>query len=549
DTLVRGQPWFNRQALIGGPDKHGDIDQGTGIPEEINGIATFYNPGAYNRFFEDPFIYDDLRERGFRSIVINQQAGLGQGNSPAVDNGDDIWERFSAKTLNELRKAAEFHLPRILPKFNQSAVSSALDVDALNRAIRQIARTRGEFDLMVIYLAGLDHFVHDEGASEGQGEKFFRESVSPSFRQSLHEHINEIVRALEGNVDDSTAYGVFADHGHYDTDPEKFMNLDERGQAISSAGIPTWRRVLQASDKLRVSNKFFNQGLEFVQRIEAKIESVLGSRPTIADFLGSLRKDVNVIFNPLYSIANVYVAGDITSPSNYDWTRPPSVQDLEAIVDNIFDWYMSGKFAPLRPVSDMLVRVPLETDPDSFDQSFYMAVPRDYDPNRSDCGASGTERCGLTGQLVTLEDYFSMHTGIGDDAVFPWTFNKPVERITDWISTNTGDIVLFANAQEGFQFYHKGLRGQHGSLTLADSLVPVTFGYPGSTSGDTDKDNTLQAISQFFEILPSEGTGDPRDPEPAIQAIVEADALRVFFGIPFTIREHGEPTSPPERDD
>ena len=165
-------------------------------------------------------------------------------------------------------------------------------------------------------------------------------------------------------------------------------------------------------------------------------------------------------------------------------------------------------------------------------------VRRDYDPERADCGlggvGTGSELCGFDRQLMTLEEYFQEYAGIGPDPQFPWTFNKPVERIRDRISTNSGDIIVFANARDGFQFYEKPLEAQHGSLTYADSLVPIVFAHPGAT-GDANVDDTLTPIKQFFQLLPKENVGDGGQ---AIQAIAEADALRAFFGLAFDVKPH-----------
>jgi hypothetical protein len=62
-----------------------------------------------------------------------------------------------------------------------------------------------------------------------------------------------------------------------------------------------------------------------------------------------------------------------------------------------------------------------------------------------------------------------------------------------------------------------GLKAQHGSLTMKDSLVQVAFAYP-SVSGPTDKDDTMKYLFQLF------GTGKEQIEKP-----IEAEALRRFF--------------------
>ena len=459
-------------------------------------------------------IYDKLRARGFRSIVINQQAGLGKGNrgvgQGGTGPGDDKWLRFSRRDLftlirsmlSEVREGGSAEILDFLSDvqafagpldelfisddFERSVkellLSEGMDRDSFEKASDAIAQTNGDFDLMVIYLPGLDHAMHAFGPSEQRGERWFRTGIlGTDATTSLHGRINQIVRDL-GGLAESTVFGVFSDHGHYDTDTEKYMDLDDRGQFIIENGTPpTWRSTLQPTDKLLVGDVYEDR---------------------------LLRKDANVIFNPQFGLANIHVAGDIKSAFRYDWTKPPTVEELEPIVSAIFNSYIGPAGAlrpwPARPIADILVRVP--ASPNTFDDSEYKVVPRDYDPNRSG---------GLQGQLVGLETLEGL--GIGEDLVEPWTYKDPVRRVTESISANSGDIVLLANARYGFQF-GRPFKGQHGSLTSADSLVPVAFGYPGAT-GDAEEDNTLAPVIQFLEQFP----GDP------IEAIVEALALERFF--------------------
>ena len=168
ETRVPGQPWFNRQALIGGESNHGRPNQGLGLIEVFQAGQPFHDPGAYTRFFEVPFIYDDLRAQGLRSIVIDQQAGLGLGNREDTAQGDDIWDKFNLTLLDTL--GVELRNRVFSGAF--SSFSSAMDEDARQRAVAQIGRTRGEFDLMVIYLAGLDHYLHAKGGGCRAGKRF-----------------------------------------------------------------------------------------------------------------------------------------------------------------------------------------------------------------------------------------------------------------------------------------------------------------------------------------------------------------------------------------
>jgi hypothetical protein len=95
-------------------------------------------------------------------------------------------------------------------------------------------------------------------------------------------------------------------------------------------------------------------------------------------------------------------------------------------------------------------------------------------------------------------------------------------------SINTGEIILLANVAAGYSFgqYKEagsdipvGYRSQHGTLTNADGIVPIAFGYPGGTlSGDDD--TVLTPIKQILEAVPN-----PGDPVPRL----EAPAIRSFF--------------------
>ena len=367
---------------------------------------------------------------------------------------------------------------------------------------------------MVIYLAGLDHYIHEKGVSEGQ--RFFREPVDTGFDESLHDNINLIVRAVQEKIgDQATIFGTFVDHGLYDTDPNKLMGLATTGSVLEDRGFPNWRTVLTPDAKFRVSNRYADQADE-------------------------PRESANVIFGALYSFLNVYVAGNIEDANTYDWTKPPPLADLELLVNQIVFSYIFGLDDGPSPIADLMVRVPSPEFPDDFDKSVYKMIRRDYDPTRIDCGpggiGTGEDLCGLEHQLMTLEEYFAENLQMGEDSEFRWTFNNPVNRIRDWISTNTGDIVVFANAKEQFQFVPLGpANAQHGSLTYADSLVPIAFAYPGAT-GDATEDTTMQALREYMSQLPSVGVDGGQQ---VIQAIAEAEALRALFGLPAAIRPHG----------
>jgi len=129
------------------------------------------------------------------------------------------------------------------------------------------------------------------------------------------------------------------------------------------------------------------------------------------------------------------------------------------------------------------------------------------------------QRCGLLAQLVDVNTLPGIGTNFeGEDARgfenSRWRYNNAGARLDAWISVSTGDIVLLANVRNQFQFGNS-YSAQHGSLTFADSLVPVAFGYPGAT-GDGSDDTLLNSIRSFFEKYPNDAP---------MQDIVETPAL------------------------
>ena len=104
-TGVPGNNWMNRQPAFGGA-----FDQGLGQGDAGRTSKIFFSEDAYNRHHPVPFIYDTLRERGMRSIVINQQAGLGQSTRGMglSENGPDglRWPR------SMVADALQFQVPR-----------------------------------------------------------------------------------------------------------------------------------------------------------------------------------------------------------------------------------------------------------------------------------------------------------------------------------------------------------------------------------------------------------------------------------------------------
>jgi hypothetical protein len=158
-------------------------------------------------------------------------------------------------------------------------------------------------------------------------------------------------------------------------------------------------------------------------------------------------------------------------------------------------------------------------------------VRHDYDPDKASCGADQHQKCAFSTQLMpssALEGLGIGEPASNDVAYGAWQYNGPEQRLSDWISPNTGDIILLSNARFKFQF-GSPYSGQHGGLTFADSIVPVAFGFPGA-SGNSSEDTLLAPLQEFM-------SGFDGDAVPAllgqkiVRAMLEADALRAFFHV------------------
>lgn len=102
----------------------------------------------------------------------------------------------------------------------------------------------------------------------------------------------------------------------------------------------------------------------------------------------------------------------------------------------------------------------------------------------------------------------------------PWGYADPVDRLRDWISANTGDLVLIANIGAKHYFNEGELKSQHGSLTDVDGLVPVGIAYPGATDREESKDNTLATVRAILAGIQADPIEDP----------TEARLLAAYFG-------------------
>jgi hypothetical protein len=478
-TLVPSNNYLNRRELVDGiQGTFGDVDQGLNWNDVFRVRQVYNGAGSYNRHFQVPLVYDTLNGAGLKSIVILQQAGVGK--QTASPGSDRFWKGDWAFN----REYSRASLPFFADGFKQSV---ALDNAAVRGAREELRLSYGEFDLMVVYLAGLDHYIHDRGAPMSTSSEYFR--------TVLHGSINAVVEQLDHlGVLESTAFAVFADHGHYDTAMTKAVDFTSRGSEVTLANgrrAPQLRTVLQNAAPNAVAT---------------------------ADWDGSFNG--SLIFQAQFGMAHVYVAGGPASlyTQRTDWVKPPSVEKLDPYVKALFKTYVAGrgwegKGWQNQPVADILVRVPAQAD--SFDGSTYWAVRRDFNPANP-----------LADQLMPVGDLAAL--GIGDAPYGAWQYNDPADRVRDWTSPNTGDIILLANARHGYQF-GAPYRGQHGSLTYADSIVPVAFGFPGA-SGNSSEDTLLAPIRNFLGGF-AEETPENLFNQKIVRALLEANAVRAFFGL------------------
>ena len=145
------------------------------------------------------------------------------------------------------------------------------------------------------------------------------------------------------------------------------------------------------------------------------------------------------------------------------------------------------------------MRVVSEENPESFKDSRYMWVGRDYKADMP-----------LAEHLVELEDLGNLPEKPFKDKK-QHMYYMASERIRDFISVNTGDIILLANSGYGYAF--KGEKGEHGTLSLVDGVVPVEFAYP---AGDRE-DGLIKGLKAYIEgsmpIQEEEGEEEKKEKE------------------------------------
>jgi len=171
-------------------------------------------------------------------------------------------------------------------------------------------------------------------------------------------------------------------------------------------------------------------------------------------------------------------------------------------VDSIYGHYIGFGIGPelpwdTRPIADILVRVP---GPSGFLGSRYKVVPRNYKPGYLMCGNTP---CTLEAQLQEIgcqqpSDACLERKRYGDGTDAEWMYAMPSERLASLNSPNSGDIIILANLKNQYHFdFGGGIPGDHGSLTYADAIVPVAFGFPGGTAVP----NMLDPITSYLEGL------------------------------------------------
>jgi hypothetical protein len=500
ETMVPSLNWFNRQALVDGTG--GRVNQFIGEGDRTIARKVLFDSDSYNRHHRVPFVYDTIGENGLRSVVVMQQAGVGQRRGQ--NNAE--WIRASLGGFGFLGEAANIFALGGLVAERESVF---LDEVSTSRAEREILARGEDFDLMVVYLSGLDHYLHMKGerceGGEPCGDRFFR--------LFLHGRINRIVETL-GPLQAGTVFGVFSDHGHVSVDPDAFMAMDASGPEVPAQ--PSMRDTLAKSGPgWFVGDHYFP-----------------------ATRLGA----PNVIFTPQFAMAHVYVASNAGRPHLPTWTAPPSLNLLQAPVRRIYEQYVqpAGDDWSRRPLAAILVR-----DPEG---SSVLGAGRYkvFDPIGAGCTDNRT--CSLAQQLLPLETLKGMGPepfAVGDI----WAYRDPERRVNaEFSSANSGDIVLLANVRSyahgaragkpGFQFQEPyryaafrvgGYASQHGSLSEADARVPVAFGTIGAAMPTGDED-LIGPLRQFFASLPPLPEVQPGMPEsPGIPAALEVPAMLRFF--------------------
>jgi hypothetical protein len=472
DTGVPSNEYVNRRAVREGTCEHGDVSQCLGcgtfghLTYTLSG--SLGDSGAYNRHFHVPFVYDRLRGNGARrrSAVFGQQAGLGMLNSlpdPAPDN----WVTLTPGLIWRLL-------------FSGGDFGRGYDAWIRDAALDELAKSpligpKADFDIMVLYFGGLDDDLHQGRVRDPQSGGVSDHPSEQYAREYLDGLVEEIVASASARLRRSAIYVLAVDHGHIPVSESRWIDLTQRGAAVSfaSGGPQSMRDVLTADGTYRVSKTLLMDGTG---------------------------QPANVVFVPSGGMAHVYVASQAAGGA-LAWLNPASLERLAPLVSRI---HQATHTATNGPVAGILVRTPAEDG--QFASSEYRVVPADYvpptcgadgrQPCASTCGPDRDAPCTLEAQLLGLSSLDTEASGAGASGFHPVDAER---RIAEWVSENTGDIVLLANMKEGFYFDRAGLVSTHGSLTSLDSLTPLALAYPGATSELESEDDVLQSARAFLE--------------------------------------------------
>ena len=168
----------------------------------------------------------------------------------------------------------------------------------------------------------------------------------------------------------------------------------------------------------------------------------------------------------------------------------------------------------------------------------FTVVPDKCNENdTSGCTVYDTKNCTGPGNACTvlgqLQDLSTLNS---PSPQRPWTYGNPSQRVPNWISENTGDLVLLANLSKAdgchpavqYFFDENPLQSTHGNAErrrCSDSdgfCVPGATAPPGVNPATDTTDTTLVGISGLLSNL-----------QQPIQDPTEAKALAAFFGIPW----------------
>jgi len=141
----------------------------------------------------------------------------------------------------------------------------------------------------------------------------------------------------------------------------------------------------------------------------------------------------NAVVAPNGGMTQIYVRGD-----GDDWGDLPDFSDLEPLLE-YFD------------------------DNDDYLELLLFA-------NHS----AGTYQVYVYDVIYSLEDYFA-----GEDDYYPST----VTRLKNFYSNRSGDVIIMARVADGYYFDDAEMSGEHGGLSVNQSMVPLVFAGPGIKHG------------------------------------------------------------------